>query len=166
MKTLVVWIGVMLLFTLSTANATGSSMSVPCYPPSYLLFRQGTGDWIENANYYIPLVDQFRANVHDIIKNGDLPNFQDLMDYEALTCYESHKNYSVYSGQAAGYPSKHYVKGMRYAYEAIGTLLFVVRGDFDNESVKYREHEITTGDKRLDKAFEEFALIEWEGRIN
>ena len=136
MKTIMAWIGAVLLFALLAANAsdlpppgghgpfsqsygdqittTSSSMTVPCYPPSYLLFRQGT-DWIENADYYIPLVDQFRANVHDIITKGNLPSLQYLMDYEALTCHESHNKYNGTVKQATAH--KHYRNGMRYAYE-------------------------------------------------
>jgi hypothetical protein len=103
-------------------------------PPSSLLFKHGEGTWIENANHYIPVLDQFRSYAHNITMVPYLiclnETFQYFMDYEALTCYESHRNYTVYDeqGDVVSYPSMHYIQGMQYAYEAISDLLHVSRG--------------------------------------
>ena len=143
------------------------SLTVPCYPPSSLLFKHGEGTWIENANHYIPVLDQFRSYAHNITMVPYLiclnETFQYFMDYEALTCYESHRNYTVYDeqGDVVSYPSMHYIQGMQYAYEAISDLLHVSRGDYKNDTVM-EESYIISGDRGFDNAFKEFALIDFK----
>lgn len=142
------------------------SLTVPCYPPSSLLFEHGDGTWTENANHYIPILDQFRSAAYNLTKYHMLGfdlTVQYLMDFKALTCYESHRNYTVYDEQedVVSNPSMHYIRGMQFAYSAISSLLRVSRGDYMNDTVMEKA-ETNAGNKGLDNAFREFALIDFK----